>query len=223
MKAYLLQDGGIELESPHESRIVQKNHPAYGALAKLYRQHYQADHGGVSLSAASPPQAPAVPLPAGWMIRPFGNALGLFRVGRESPVAVAGTQEELVGKIAGAGRDTVLNRLEKKIDRLNAHIRRSLAPPSKPRPAPEPAAAPRALPRAQPRAQPMVKPSEDLESVLDRLRRCSNGVPSMPLALSAGADDESDEDLFNEALRNLRRIVPPVWARDKEAVDAFST
>jgi hypothetical protein len=43
-------------------------------------------------------------LPEGWSIKAGGDQPGLFREGRDTPVATAATVDELVGRIAGAGR-----------------------------------------------------------------------------------------------------------------------
>ena len=46
----------------------------------------------------------AIELPEGWTIKPHGNALGLFREGRKTPVAKGKTHEDLASKIAGVNR-----------------------------------------------------------------------------------------------------------------------
>ena len=66
-------------------------------LAEIEKRRI-AESEPVSKSTESVPAE----LPAGWEIKPAGDSLGLFRDGRETPVAKAETKEELTSKVTGA-------------------------------------------------------------------------------------------------------------------------
>lgn len=58
-------------------------------------------------SPAAGSDAPPAPLPDGWSIQPHDGKLGLFRAGRDTPVAIASTREALTARIHGANQPKV--------------------------------------------------------------------------------------------------------------------